>query len=181
MSAAQITGGDGHFSILGFSPTLVAGTAGRWGVQFDATGATADSAYEATLTFTSADEPLPGATAQPDVHYLLSARVRADSAVAVEPTLPTATRLYAPMPNPLTSGSTLRFDLARATSARLEVFDLSGRRVAVLADRELTPGRYDLHWDGRGETAGRLGSGLYFVRLTTRGLPPQTVRLAVIR
>ena len=178
---AQITGGDGHFSLLGFSPVLVAGTAARWEVHFDDAGATADSTYEATLTFTSADEPLPGAAAQPDVHYLLSARVAADTIVAVEPALPALTRLYAPMPNPLTSGSTLRFDLARMTSARLEVFDLSGRRVALLADREFTPGRYDLRWDGRGETAGPLGSGLYFVRLTTRGLPPQTVRLAVVR
>lgn len=181
VSAAQITGGDGHFSIAGFSPTLIAGTAGRWSVQFDATGATVDSTYEATLTFTSADEPLPGATAQPDLQCLLSARVRADSAVAVGPALPTSTRLYAPVPNPLRSGATLRFDLATATSARLEVFDLSGRRVAVIADREFTPGRYNLRWDGRGDARGALGPGLYFVRLTTRGLPPQTVRLAVIR
>ena len=180
VSAAQITGGDGHFSLPGFSPALVAGTAGRWEVRFGATGATADSTYEATLTFTSADEPLPGGAAQPDVHYLLSARVTG-GAVSVEPTLPTFTRLYAPMPNPLTSGSTLRFDLARMTRARLEVFDLSGRRVALLADREFAPGRYNLHWDGRGEASGPRGSGLYFVRLTTRGLPPQTVRLAVIR
>ncbi len=181
VSAAQITGGDGRFSIIGFSPVLVAGTAARWGVQFDATGASASQTYEATLTFTSADEPLPGATAQPDVHYLLAAHVAADSALAVEPALPTSTRLYTPMPNPLTSGSTLRFDLARMTSARLEVFDLSGRRVALLADREFTPGRYNLRWDGRGETAGALGSGLYFVRLTAQGLPPQTVRLAIVR
>jgi hypothetical protein len=180
VSAAQIAGGDGHFSIQGFEATLVAGTAARWGVQFDDAGATADSTYEATLTFTSADEALPGATAQPDVHYLLSARVTG-GATAVEPSLPTVTRLFTPAPNPLTSGSTLRFDLARAASARLEVFDLSGRRVALLANRDFTPGHYDLHWDGHGDAGGVLGSGLYFVRLTTRGLPPQTVRLAVIR
>ena len=181
VSAARITGGDGRFSIPGFSPALVAGTAARWNVQFDATGATADLTCEATLAFTSADEPLPGATAQPEVRYLLTAHVAADTAVAVEPTLPTLTRLYAPRPNPLSSGSTLHFDLAGTTSARLEVFDLSGRRVAVLADREFTPGRYSLRWDARGESGGALGPGLYFVRLTMRGLAPQTVRLAVVR
>ena len=181
VSAAQIAGGDGHFSLLGFSPALVAGAAGRWDVQFDPAGATADSTYEATLTFTSADEPLPGAAAQPDVQYLLSARVTGAATGVEAATLPALTRLYTPIPNPLTSGSTLRFDLARPTGARLEVFDLSGRRVALLADREFTPGRYSLHWDGRGDARGALDSGLYFVRLTTRGLPPQTVRLAVIR
>jgi hypothetical protein len=178
--AAPIVGGAGRFSIPGFSPSLVAGTAGRWAVQFDDAGATPDSTYEATLTFTSADEPLPGEFAHPDVHYALRARL-VSSSVAVEPAPPAFTRLYAPVPNPLTSGSTLRFDLAHVTRARLEVFDLSGRRVASLADRDFSPGRYNLRWDGRSEASGALGAGLYFVRLTTRGLPPQTVRLAVIR
>jgi hypothetical protein len=180
VSTAQIVGGDGRFSIPGFSPSVVDGTAGRWPVQFDDAGATVDSTYEATLTFTSADEPLPGATGQPDVGYLLRAHV-VSSAVSVEPALPAVTRLYAPRPNPLTSGGALRFDLAGRTRARLEIFDLSGRRVALLADRELAPGRYDLPWDGHSETGVALGSGLYFVRLTTRGCPPRTVRLALVR
>lgn len=180
VNTAGIEGGDGRFSVPGFSPALVAGTAGRWAVQFDAAGATADSTYEATLTFSSADEALPGATARPDVHYLLSAHVTG-GATTVEPALPAFTLLHAPRPNPLRSGGTLRFDLASATRARLEVFDLAGRRVALLADRELAPGSYDIPWDGRSESGGALGSGLYFVRLTTRGLPPQTVRLAVVR
>jgi len=180
VTSAQITGGAGHFSLLGFSPVLVAGTAGRWQVQFDDTGATSDSTYEATLVFQSVDEPLPGAAAQPDVQYVLRARV-AGGSVAVNPTLPTITRLYPPMPNPLAFGTTLRFDLARVTPARLEIFDLSGRRVTTLADREFTPGRYSLRWDGRGDTGTPAGAGLYFVRLTAPGMAAQTMRLAVVR
>ena len=181
VGAAQIVGGDGRFRLLGFSPALVAGTAGRWGVQFDAAGATADSTYEATLTFSSADEPLPGALARPDVQVLLTAHAAGDTTVAVGPDAPAFSRLYAPMPNPLRSGGTLRFDLARPTGARLEVFDPSGRRVATLADRDFAPGRYSLRWDGRREGGDALGPGLYFIRLTMRGLAPQTVRLAVVR
>jgi hypothetical protein len=52
--------------------------------------------------------------------------------------------------------------------------------VALLADREFTPGRYSQHWDGRAESGDALGPGLYFVRLTMRGLAPQTVRLAIV-
>jgi hypothetical protein len=180
VNSATIVGGDGRFSIAGFTPTLVAGTAGRWSVSFDAAGATSDSTYRATLTFTDADEPLPGAAAQPDLVVGLLARISAGT-TAVGPAPPTLTRLYPPMPNPLTAGSTLRFDLARPGNARLEVFDLSGRRVAQITDQDYAAGRYSLRWDGRGESGMPLGSGLYFVRLSTRGATPQTARLAIVR
>jgi endonuclease/exonuclease/phosphatase family metal-dependent hydrolase len=180
VNAAQITSGDGRFSIQSFTPgTLVAGTAARWSVTFDDAGATFDSTYEATLVFQSADEELPGKQSQPNVEYVLRARVRETHAVT--PTLPTVTHLYQPVPNPLFSTSTLRFDLAQGASARLEIFDLSGRRVTVLADREFTPGRYSLRWNGRDDAGAPAGAGLYFVRLTGRGLSPQTVRLAIVR
>ena len=181
VGAAQVVGGDGHFAIADFAPVLLAGTGARWTVTFDDAGATPDSTYEATLVFQSADEPLPGASSQPDVHTVLQARVTGASTGVHPAGLPVATRLYPPVPNPLVAGSTLRFDLARATGARLEVFDLSGRRVAVLADREFTAGRYSQHWDGRSDDGVAAGPGLYFVRLTPRGLTPQTARLAVIR
>jgi hypothetical protein len=180
VGAAQIAGGDGRFSIAAFSPALLAGVGARWAVAFDDAGATLDSTYTATLTFTTADEALPGATARPDLQLALQARVL-NGAVAVGPTLPRVTRLYPPAPNPLVSGSVLRFDLARATNARLEIFDLSGRRVAVLADRAFGPGAYSLRWEGRHDSGLAAGPGLYFVRLTIPGLASQTARLAVVR
>lgn len=183
VSGVTLTGGDGRFSIPDFTPSLVAGTAGRWTVAFDASGALAGSSYEATLVFHSADEPLPGATAQPDLQYTLTARL-AEGQVAVNgPGLPGATWLYAPVPNPTFAGSLVRFDLARAVAgARLEVFDLTGRRVAsLLGGRALEPGRYSTRWDGREDGGAPVGPGLYFVRLSGPGLGAQTARLAVVR
>src|SRR6185295_17089095 len=117
VTGATITGPDAaRFSIDGgFSPALVAGVGATWNVHFDDTGAVTGQPYTATLTFTSADEPLPGATAQPAIAYDLSAEV-ASGAVAVGGggPLPTTTRLYPPYPNPLRGASTVRFDLAHA-------------------------------------------------------------------
>jgi len=130
----------------------------------------------------SADQALPGATAQPDVHVTLLAKLTPGGQTGVgEPGLPTATRLYPPFPNPLRGASTVRFDLARAADLRLEVFDLSGRRVATLADGAFTPGRYNYRWDGHGENGGMAGAGLYFLRMTGAGIPTGTARLAVVR
>jgi endonuclease/exonuclease/phosphatase family metal-dependent hydrolase len=182
VSAAAITGPDAaRFSIAGgFTPALIAGTAATWTVHFDDAGAPADSTYQATLTLTGADEALPGAAAQPALLVGLRARLVGAVDAPQGPLAPLATRLYAPFPNPLAGESTVRFDLARAGETRLDVFDLSGRRVARLLAGSLEPGRYSARWGGRSDEGSTLGAGLYFVRLTAPGLAPQTARLAIV-
>jgi hypothetical protein len=183
VSGGAIAGGASRFSIVGgFSPALVAGVAQSYTLAFDDTGATQDSAYHATLTFTSADESLPGATSQPNLVATLRAR-RTSGVVAVagRDSVPGETRLYAPFPNPFSRTSTLRFDLARASRVRLEVFDLHGRRVATVADRAFDPGRHSLDWNARDGSGGALGAGLYFIRLSGSGLETRSARLAIVR
>ncbi|HET7226003.1 MAG TPA: choice-of-anchor D domain-containing protein [Candidatus Eisenbacteria bacterium] len=179
VAGAAITGGDGRFAIQGFAPTLVSSPGARWSVTFDATQATSDSTYTAELAFTSADEALPGAAPQPDLRVTLSAHVNG-APVAVGAELPGVTRLYAPEPNPLIASSTVRFDLARASHVRLEVFDLSGRRVTSLANRGFAPGRFRVEWNGRDGAGATVQPGLYFVRMTTAA-GTQGARLAVVR
>ena len=183
VSSGAIAGGDGRFSIVGgFSPSLVSGVGQRYSIAFDDAGATQDSTYEATLTFQSADEPLPGAAPQPDLVVTLSASVTAGAADAGPgPAVPGATLLHAPYPNPVTRGTTLRFDLARPGRASLEVLDLAGRHVATLSAGDLPAGRYAYRWNGHADAGGSVQPGLYFVRLSSRGQVAQTARLVVVR
>ena len=182
LNTAVITGGDGRFSIVGgFTPGLVAGTARTHTIQFDDAGATADLDYDATLTFTSADEPLPGAAAQPDLTVSLHAKVSSSAVGVPGPTLPSVTRLYAPFPNPVTDRARVKLDLAAEADVSLEVHDVQGRRVATLAAGSLPAGRYEYPWDARSEHGARLGAGLYFVRLSIAGRPVQITRLALVR
>ena len=58
-------------------------------------------------------------------------------------------------------------DLPAEQAARLDLFDLQGRRVRTLADRRLPAGASVIHWDGRDANGRRLDPGLYFARLTT--------------
>jgi hypothetical protein len=170
VSAGTITGGEGRFSIVGgFSAVTVAGTAASFQVQFDDSGATPDSTYEATLTFTSADEPLPGAQPQPDLTVLLSAHPAAGT-TGTAAGIPTALRFYAPRPNPMTREAWFGFDLPRAAPVELEIFDLAGRRVTRLASGEHGAGRYELRWAGTNESGSRVKAGLYFARFATPGL-----------
>lgn len=182
LSSGAIAGGDGRFSIIGgFSPDLVAGAARAYALAFDPTDATEDSLYEATLTFGSSDEALPGATQRPDLVVTLRATVTSSGTTGVEDTPPAATLLFAPYPNPLAGRATVRFDVARAGDVALEVFDLSGRRASTLLKGALEPGRYSVQWNGLGEDGAPVRAGLYFVRLTAPGAGAQSARIAVIR
>ena len=75
----------------------------------------------------------------------------------------------------------MRFDLARPAVMQLDVFDLSGRRVARLAGGEFAAGSYSTQWSGRLSSGGNAGAGLYFIRMSGRGVPTTTMRLAVVR
>jgi hypothetical protein len=69
----------------------------------------------------------------------------------------------------LEGGSRVAFDLQEPADARLEVFDLQGRRVVTLAQRRFGPGAHGVEWDGRDESGAVRASGLYFVRLKLPG------------
>jgi len=88
------------------------------------------------------------------------------SSVSVESgDLPLSTALQ--VPGPSRERARIGFHLAGAATrpVALDVFDLSGRRVRRLVNETLAGGRYEVVWDGAGETGTRVGPGVYFARL----------------
>ena len=75
-----------------------------------------------------------------------------------------ATALLAPAPNPATTSTDLRFELAQAGPARLAVYDLLGREVAVVASGEHAAGRHVVTFR---PTA--MATGIYVVVLDADG------------
>ena len=84
-----------------------------------------------------------------------------DAVTAVTPDPPPIGRLRV-QPNPAWAAEGVTISLG-TPAARVEVFDLSGRRVAVLGARDATQdGR--LHWSARGADGRVLPAGVYVVR-----------------
>jgi len=76
--------------------------------------------------------------------------------------------LGSPWPNPTRGTTSFRFALATAGHARAEAFDVRGRRVATVMDRDLAAGSWTAAWDGR--VAGRTApAGVYYLRLAVPG------------
>lgn len=65
-------------------------------------------------------------------------------------------------PNPFNPITTIRFGLPMASSISLKIFDMLGREVATLINKELSAGYYEYLWNGA-----RIASGIYIYRLTT--------------
>lgn len=72
-------------------------------------------------------------------------------------------------PNPFNPRTEVRFSLAVAGRAVLDVVDLRGRLVARLLDGELEAGEHRAAWDGRDAAGGRAASGTYLARLKAGG------------
>ncbi|HMB70948.1 MAG TPA: FG-GAP-like repeat-containing protein [bacterium] len=68
-------------------------------------------------------------------------------------------------PNPFLQGTELGFSLARAGFAELAVYDVAGRRLAVVTSGHFAAGVQKVRWDGRDEAGRRLPAGVYFYRL----------------
>jgi len=70
--------------------------------------------------------------------------------------------LSANYPNPFNPVTTIRYELPVNSNVRLEVFDILGRRVAVLVDGMIEAGIHEAAFD-----ASTLASGVYLYRLST--------------
>jgi hypothetical protein len=72
-------------------------------------------------------------------------------------------------PNPFNPRTTIVFELPRTEPVALSVYDVRGRRVAVLASGEMTSGLHQITWEGRDDQGQSLPSGVYLYRLVTPG------------
>ncbi|MBC11609.1 MAG: hypothetical protein CMM85_01400 [Rhodothermaceae bacterium] len=98
-----------------------------------------------------------------DIDYL-GVEEAAFLGVATEAGADAALRLLPAVPNPVSATTVIPFETAASGSVRLDVFDVTGRRIATLADGPRAAGRHEVRFDTSG-----LSSGIYLVRLQSGG------------
>ena len=90
------------------------------------------------------------------------------TSVETEANAPTAFSLSQNYPNPFNPTTTINYVIARSKatrqshelSVRLTVYDILGRKIATLVNKQQAPGNYSVKFD-----AGKLSSGIYYYRL----------------
>ena len=88
--------------------------------------------------------------------------VAANAAAAAETqgNVPSQYALYPSRPSPFNPTTQIAFDLPRSGPVEIVVFDIHGRRVQTLVDRQMTAGRHEVVWRPENQA-----SGVYIYRL----------------
>ncbi|MCB9367174.1 MAG: T9SS type A sorting domain-containing protein [Calditrichaeota bacterium] len=68
-------------------------------------------------------------------------------------------------PNPFNSSASLRFSLSVRTKVALDIWNILGQKVAMIADEAFEPGVHVIQWAGTNDQGVALPSGMYFVRM----------------
>lgn len=69
------------------------------------------------------------------------------------------------VPNPFNPSTAIHFTLTAPSPVRLDVFDVSGRRVRRVEAGRMDAGPQSLVWDGRDDRGRTVSSGVYFARV----------------
>jgi hypothetical protein len=86
---------------------------------------------------------------------------------------------FASIPNPATTGGTLRFQLPQAGPVDVCIFDVAGRAVAHLAHGRMAAGPHSLPWARRDDAGHRVAAGIYLAHLKA-GDVEKTVSIVLV-
>jgi len=76
--------------------------------------------------------------------------------------IPDKFTLHQNYPNPFNPATKIKFEIPKAQFTSIIVFDILGREVSVLLNKQIKPGSYEVSWD-----ASSFPGGVYFYKLIT--------------
>lgn len=112
--------------------------------------------------------------------YVLTFDAASEQVLDAGPAAPAAALALTAWPNPARGATRLSLALPAAVQVTLEVFDVSGRRVAVVADGPEPAGRREFEWDLKSAAGARVEAGVYVLRARA-GSASTSKRIAVVR
>ncbi|NOT33353.1 MAG: hypothetical protein HOP12_04190 [Candidatus Eisenbacteria bacterium] len=160
-SVASILGVVANSTTLGdFAPaslSIPAGGSRTLDFTYQVVGAECSTPVVRTITLTTNSASAPS--------LMVPVTLRENSVVAVNPGRPPVLALAQVHPNPLATPARFEFSVTRSTIARLDLFDLGGRRVCTLFDGVANAGTHHVDWSGADLRGRRVPPGLYWLRL----------------
>lgn len=69
-------------------------------------------------------------------------------------------------PNPFQTETVIQYQVGEKGAVQIEVYNLLGQRVRMLANKEHAVGKYSVQWDGRNDSGVRVASGVYLYKMS---------------
>ncbi len=70
-------------------------------------------------------------------------------------------------PNPFNSSSVIYYSIKQYSGTKVKVFNLLGKEITTLLDKEISPGNYSINWEAKDNYGNSLPSGVYLIVLQT--------------
>ncbi len=102
------------------------------------------------------------------------------SIVPIDVIIPESNKLYQNYPNPFNPATNIRFEITQTSLVTLRIFDLLGEEKTILLDKELSPGGYEIGWEGQDSNGKLLPSGVYLIQLNA-GNYTKVIKTLLIR
>lgn len=110
----------------------------------------------------------------PDEVLVTSVQDRATS-------IPERFELFQNYPNPFNPETTVRFDVSQQAQVTLEIYNVLGQKIRTLLNKKMTPGEYEITWDGKNDSGMETSSGVYLLHLHAEGKQPIVRTLKMIK
>ncbi|NQV01059.1 MAG: T9SS type A sorting domain-containing protein [Bacteroidia bacterium] len=83
-------------------------------------------------------------------------------------------------PNPFSDFTTIRFSIPKTEKVVLTIYNLQGKPIRTLIDKSVSPGTYEVKWDGIGHNGRSVPGGVYYARIQD-GKSFQTIKMVLIK
>lgn len=94
--------------------------------------------------------------------------------------LPGSFKLHQNYPNPFNPTTTIQYHLNNSGQVKLEIFDVTGRKIKTLINEYKSAGNYKTTWNGISDIGNIVSSGVYFYRLQAGNLA-ETKRMILLK
>ena len=82
--------------------------------------------------------------------------------------LPEKFALHQNYPNPFNPITTIKFDVPELTHINLIIYDIRGREIVRLLDKEISPGYQSIIWNTRNNFNRPVSAGVYFYQIQSK-------------
>lgn len=73
-------------------------------------------------------------------------------------------QIYQNYPNPFNPSTNVRFEISDHSNVSIKVYNILGKEITTLLDKEMTPGNYTINWEAKDSNRQLLPAGVYFIK-----------------